>query len=120
MIPADRFSNRVDDYVRARPGYPDAVVATLAERFEVRGKGRIAPRRTEDGQGEAGRIEMGDEVKEMPPGAAGGGLKNARDPQAAGTARQGWVDLLLCHAGRHVRNSLRKATQSRVRQAVRR
>jgi SAM-dependent methyltransferase len=30
VIPADRFSNRVDDYVRARPGYPDEVVAWLA------------------------------------------------------------------------------------------
>lgn len=33
MIPSDRFSNRVDDYVRARPGYPDEVVATLASSF---------------------------------------------------------------------------------------
>lgn len=33
MIPADRFSTRVDDYVRARPGYPDGVVAALVARF---------------------------------------------------------------------------------------
>jgi SAM-dependent methyltransferase len=33
MKPAERFSNRVNDYVRARPGYPDTVVTTLAERY---------------------------------------------------------------------------------------
>ena len=33
MLPADRFSNRVDDYVRARPGYPDEVVTTLSACF---------------------------------------------------------------------------------------
>ena len=33
MKPAERFSSRVDDYVRARPGYPGEVVTTLAERY---------------------------------------------------------------------------------------
>jgi SAM-dependent methyltransferase len=33
MIPADRFSNRVKDYLGGRPGYPDAIVATLVTRF---------------------------------------------------------------------------------------
>lgn len=31
--PTTRFSNRVDDYVRARPGYPPQVIATLRERI---------------------------------------------------------------------------------------
>ena len=42
MKPADRFSNRVDDYVRARPGYPDGVVATLAARFGLAPRWTIA------------------------------------------------------------------------------
>ena len=33
MIPAERFSDRVSDYVRGRPGYPDAAVLWLAETF---------------------------------------------------------------------------------------
>ena len=33
MSTADRFTNRVDDYVRARPGYPDAVAGMLATSF---------------------------------------------------------------------------------------
>jgi SAM-dependent methyltransferase len=31
--PTERFSDRVADYVRARPGYPDAIVAALARAF---------------------------------------------------------------------------------------
>lgn len=33
MIPAERFSNRVSDYVSGRPGYPDEAVAWLSETF---------------------------------------------------------------------------------------
>jgi SAM-dependent methyltransferase len=33
MSPEERFTSRVDDYVRARPGYPVEVVATLAARY---------------------------------------------------------------------------------------
>ena len=33
MIPAERFSKRVSDYVSGRPGYPDAAVSWLAETF---------------------------------------------------------------------------------------
>ena len=42
MIPADRFSNRVDDYVRARPDYPDEVVTWLAETFGLERSASIA------------------------------------------------------------------------------
>ena len=35
MIPAERFSNRVSDYVSGRPGYPDAAVFWLAETFGI-------------------------------------------------------------------------------------
>jgi SAM-dependent methyltransferase len=31
--PTERFSDRVDDYVRARPGYPEAVIAMLRKRI---------------------------------------------------------------------------------------
>lgn len=33
MIPAERFSNRVDNYVAGRPGYPDEVVSWLSGTF---------------------------------------------------------------------------------------
>jgi len=42
MIPEERFSNRVDDYVRARPGYPPSVVATLVTRFGLTPEWAIA------------------------------------------------------------------------------
>ena len=42
MIPADRFSNRVRDYVGGRPGYPDEVVAWLAQTFELEYSASIA------------------------------------------------------------------------------
>jgi SAM-dependent methyltransferase len=35
MIPTERFSNRVSDYVSGRPGYPHAAVLWLAETFEL-------------------------------------------------------------------------------------
>lgn len=42
MIPAERFSNRVRDYVSGRPGYPDEVVGWLAEAFELARSATIA------------------------------------------------------------------------------
>ncbi len=42
MIPADRFSNRVSDYVSGRPGYPDAAVVWLAETFGLEPSAAIA------------------------------------------------------------------------------
>jgi SAM-dependent methyltransferase len=44
-VPADptsRFSDRVDDYVAARPGYPDGVIAFLAEHGGLRPGARVA------------------------------------------------------------------------------
>jgi len=35
MIPAERFANRVDDYVSGRPGYPDEIVSWLAATFAL-------------------------------------------------------------------------------------
>jgi len=35
MIPAQRFSNRVADYVSGRPGYPDEAVVWLSETFDL-------------------------------------------------------------------------------------
>lgn len=40
--PTRRFSSRVDDYVRHRPGYPDALVGLLWERIGLRPEWRIA------------------------------------------------------------------------------
>jgi SAM-dependent methyltransferase len=42
MIPAERFSNRVSDYVRGRPGYPDAVVSWLVDTFGLEPTASIA------------------------------------------------------------------------------
>ena len=42
MIPADRFANRVTDYVSGRPGYPDDVVAWLAATFGLERDASIA------------------------------------------------------------------------------
>jgi SAM-dependent methyltransferase len=35
MIPTERFSNRVGDYVSGRPGYPHGVVSWLTETFDL-------------------------------------------------------------------------------------
>ncbi len=42
MIPEQRFSNRVDDYVRARPGYPGAAIDWLAGTFGLAPPAAIA------------------------------------------------------------------------------
>jgi SAM-dependent methyltransferase len=42
MIPSDRFSNRVTDYVSGRPGYPDAVVPWLAASFGLSSGSTVA------------------------------------------------------------------------------
>lgn len=42
MIPTERFSNRVDDYVRARPRYPEAVVSWLEATFGLERSSTIA------------------------------------------------------------------------------
>ena len=42
MIPADRFTNRVNDYVGGRPGYPDAAVLWLIEKFGLEPSATIA------------------------------------------------------------------------------
>jgi SAM-dependent methyltransferase len=42
MIPANRFTNRVTDYVSGRPGYPDAAVLWLIEGFGLERSAAIA------------------------------------------------------------------------------
>ena len=42
MIPAERFSNRVSDYVSGRPGYLDAAVLWLAETFGLERSASVA------------------------------------------------------------------------------
>jgi len=42
MIPAERFSNRVSDYVAGRPGYPDAAALWLVATFELEHGASIA------------------------------------------------------------------------------
>jgi len=42
MIPAERFSNKVSDYVGGRPGYPEAAVSWLADTFGLEREAVIA------------------------------------------------------------------------------
>jgi len=42
MIPAERFSNRVADYVGGRPGYPDEAFVWLRETFDLARDGSVA------------------------------------------------------------------------------
>lgn len=42
MIPSERFSNRVNDYISGRPGYPDAAIFWLADTFELAPPAMIA------------------------------------------------------------------------------
>jgi SAM-dependent methyltransferase len=42
MIPAERFSNRVNDYISGRPGYPDAAVSWLVDTFGLEPTASIA------------------------------------------------------------------------------
>lgn len=42
MKPSERFSNRVDDYVSGRPGYPHAVVSWLEQVFDLMPPAMIA------------------------------------------------------------------------------
>ena len=42
MIPTERFSNRVRDYVSGRPGYPDAAVSWLVDTFGLEREAVIA------------------------------------------------------------------------------
>jgi len=42
MIPTQRFTDRVDDYVRARPGYPPAAIGMLADVLRLDGSRTVA------------------------------------------------------------------------------
>jgi SAM-dependent methyltransferase len=42
MIPTERFSDRVSDYVSGRPGYPDAAVSWLVDTFGIERSASIA------------------------------------------------------------------------------
>jgi hypothetical protein len=40
--PTERFSSRVENYARYRPGYPAAIVETLAEECGLTSASRVA------------------------------------------------------------------------------
>jgi len=70
MIPAERFSNRVEDYVRARPGYPREVVATLVTRFGLAPSWTVADIGAGTGISAALFLELGCSVVAVEPNAA--------------------------------------------------
>jgi precorrin-6B methylase 2 len=75
---ADRFSNRVDDYVRARPGYPPEVVATLVARFGLAPTWTIADVGAGTGISAALFLEHGCTVLAVEPNAAMRAATDAR------------------------------------------
>ncbi|MGK2859063.1 MAG: class I SAM-dependent methyltransferase [Thermoanaerobaculia bacterium] len=78
--PTERFSNRVDDYVRYRPGYPPEVVALLRETTGLASNWRIADIGSGTGISTAVFLEAGREVYAVEPN---------RDMRAAAEARLG-------------------------------
>jgi SAM-dependent methyltransferase len=70
MKPGDRISNRVDDYVRARPGYPPGVVATLVARFGLAPSWTIADAGAGTGISAAMFLEYGCRVIAVEPNGA--------------------------------------------------
>jgi SAM-dependent methyltransferase len=67
---SQRFTNRVEDYVRARPGYPPGVVATLVARFGLAPSWTIADVGAGTGISTALFLEHGCAVAAVEPNAA--------------------------------------------------
>lgn len=78
--PAERFSNRVDDYVRYRPGYPPEVVTLLRETTGLAPSWRIADIGSGTGISTAVFLDGGNEVFAVEPN---------REMRAAAEARHG-------------------------------
>jgi ribosomal protein S18 acetylase RimI-like enzyme/SAM-dependent methyltransferase len=74
---SQRFTNRVDDYVRGRPGYPPGV-ATLASRFGLVPSWTIADVGAGTGISAAMLLEAGCSVIAVEPNAAMRGIATAR------------------------------------------
>lgn len=84
MNSADRFSNRVDDYVRARPGYPPEVVTTLVQRFGLVPEWTIADVGAGTGISAALFLAHGCRVIAVEPNAA---MRAAASARLGGNAR---------------------------------
>lgn len=65
--PAERFSNRVDDYVRYRPGYPPEIVSLLREMTGLEPTWRVADVGAGTGISTAVFLEAGNEVFAIEP-----------------------------------------------------
>ncbi len=68
--PLDRFSNRVDNYVRYRPGYPDELVAFLIDDFQLSPQHCIADVGSGTGISSALFLKNGNRVIGIEPNAA--------------------------------------------------
>jgi SAM-dependent methyltransferase len=89
MSSSQRFTNRVDDYVRARPGYPPEVVSTLVERFGLTPAWTIADVGAGTGISAALFLEHGCTVLAVEPNAP---MRTAAVGRLGGNARFRAVD----------------------------
>ena len=82
--PRGRFSNRVEDYLRGRPGYPPAVARTLVERFGVDASWTVADVGAGTGIASAMFLDLGCTVIAVEPNRA---MREAARLQLGGAER---------------------------------
>jgi SAM-dependent methyltransferase len=89
MDPTARFSDRVADYVRYRPGYPDALTALLRDEAGVGPGAVVADLGAGTGISTEVFLRLGAEVSAVEPNAA---MREAAETQFAGDPRFRSVD----------------------------
>ena len=87
--PRGRFSNRVEDYLRGRPGYPAAVATTLVERFGLDASWTVADIGAGTGIASAMFLDLGCTVIAVEPNRA---MREAARLQLGGSERFRVVD----------------------------
>ena len=87
--PKERFSSRVHDYVRYRPGYPAALYAMFAREFGVGGGSVVVDVGSGTGILSRGLLESGAHVRGVEPNAA---MRAAAENELAGNARFESID----------------------------
>jgi SAM-dependent methyltransferase len=87
--PTKRFSNRVADYVKARPGYPPEIIATLRERIGLSPAWAVADVGAGTGISAKLFVEAGNSVTAVEPNAA---MRDAAVQMLGHHARFGAID----------------------------
>jgi SAM-dependent methyltransferase len=87
--PTTRFSNRVDDYVKARPGYPPEIIATLRERICLSPAWMVADVGAGTGISAKLFVDNGNSVTAVEPNAA---MRDASVKMLGHHARFGAID----------------------------